>query len=181
MKFKSLMLSMVVILLAAFAGAQCDETSMPVSPNAGYATTPYSANYFSATFNGPVTFQDAGRSTDNESSNWSYSSHTNDVYQIILVRKVDHDIPNDMTSAEFYRNDDQEAGEQTGSRSSGNWCGHPYTYSYHEFEKDGVLLKERTRYIIVNSRTVIFISQYAKADYNDRDQWLDFEYSLRIK
>jgi len=178
MKIKSLMLAVVVLLLVAFAGAQC---TYPTGPNTGFATTPYDTNYFSATFNGLVTFKEAGRSADNESSNYYYRSSNPNVSQQIMLRTVDHDIQNDMSSAEFYRNDATTPGEDRSNRSAGDWCGHPYTYAFYVFPSNGYELRERVRYIIVNSRTVIFLTQIALNSYDDRNEWLDFEYSLRIK
>ncbi len=182
MKIKSLVFAVIVLLLATFAGAQqCGNTG----PNAGFATTPYSANYFSATFNGPVTFTEAGRSDDNQSSNYTYLSKNANVVQLVTVRIVDHDIPPDQTSADFYANDDRTPGEDTSYRKTGTWCSDhgdvPYTYTFHVYTRNGSELRKRTRNIIVNSRTVIFLEQIALNSYDDRNEWLDFEYSLRIK
>ena len=42
-------------------------------------------------------------------------------------------------------------------------------------------MQQRARYIIVSSREVIIITQTSPTSDADRNQWLDFENSLRIK
>lgn len=164
-------------LLATLACAQ-----YPTGPNTGKQTTPVSNQYFSVTFNGSI-ITDTSRSTDNQSSNYAYASMDHDVIQIVIVRFVDHDIAADYTSSDFYANDDTTGGPGAviDTRSQDTWEGHPFTYTRRLYTDKGVQTSKRTRYIIVNSREVIFVEQIAPAAYADHDEWLDFEYSLRIK
>ena len=182
MKFFSSILAVLVLSLASLA-----QVTYPEGPNTGKANTPFSTAQFSATFNGPVEAQAASRSAQNTSTDHSYISTGNDfkdtsVGQKITVRFVDHDIAVDYTSSDFYANDDSTGGTvDTANTSNGVWEGHPYTYTYRTFTLNGVQLTKRSRYIIVNAREVIFVQQISLVGYEDRDQWLDFEYSLRIK
>jgi hypothetical protein len=184
MKMKPLVLAATFLLLSVFAAAQCgvDEQNLQTSgPNTGLANTLYSTDYFSVIFNGPVTAE-AFRSTDNRSTNYVYSSSNANVVQMVNVRILDGDIPNDRSSAEFYANDDRTPGEDLSSRTDSYfWCGHPYVYTTHVYPLNGRDMRERSRIIIVNSRTVIFLVQIAPDSYSDHDEWLDFEYSLRTK
>ena len=181
MRIKAIFFTLVLSLLAIVGIATA-------SPN--FQTTPYSTNNFSATFNGPVTADPMQRSTDGQSSNYAYYSfnETTGVGQIVIVRFVDHDISVDYTSSDFYANDDTTGGVIT-NRSTTTYQGHPLTYTRHGYTEDGVQLSKRTRFIIVNSREVIFLEQIAPfVDYDqfptldgDKPQWVEFEDSLNIK
>jgi hypothetical protein len=173
--------SFIAVILALASSMVAAQINYPVNPNpSGLQTTPYSTSTFSATFNGPVKVLDSYRSEDNQSSNTVYSSVNENAAQIIIVRFIDHDIAVNQESADFYADDDRVGGTIT-NRSTGSWEGHIYTYTMHHYVKDGYALTQRCRYIIVNSREVIFIEQISSEDYNDQNEWLDFEYSLRIK
>ena len=175
---KSSLLAAIVLLFSAVASAQ--GYTYPVNPNpSGKQTTPFSNAQFSATFNGPVS-TDTFRSKSDTSSNTVYGSTNHNVDQVVIVRFVDHDIAVDHTSSDFYADDDRTGGT-VANRSSDVWEDHPFTYTARDFTLDGVDYTERTRFIIVNSREVIFISQTRLRDYDDKNEWLDFEYSLRIK
>jgi hypothetical protein len=151
----------------------------PTSPNTGKANTPYSVATFSATFNGAVAVR---TQTNTTSSDVIYTSNNGTVAQLIAVRTVDHDIAVDYTSSDFYANDDRTGGTVDTANTAHNvWEGHPFTYTFRNFMYEDVNLSKRSRYIIVNSREVIFVEQVSAANYADRDEWLDFEYSLRIK
>jgi len=169
--FRSLLLAVAVALFSAFAAAQ--------TRNTAFQTTPYFNNYFSATFNGTVE-ANSSRSDNGQSTNYIYESTNHGVTQVVVVRIVDHDIAVDYTSSDFYANDDRTGGtvDQT---SRDHWQGHPFTYTFRHYQREGNDLGKRTRFIIVNSRTVIFIYQIAAYSYDDRPEWLDFEYSLSIK
>jgi len=176
---KSLSVSLfaAILLLSVFAAAQI---TYPVGPNTGFQTTPYSAPAFSVTFNEPVsvkTFQ----STVGTSTNTLYSSFSHGVYQSVTVRTVDHDIAVDYSSSTFYANENTFGTEDMAYRSTDVWEGHPFTYSRRSNTENGTTHYQRMRYIIVNSRTAIFITQMSSEDYDDRPEWLDFEYSLRIR
>ena len=174
--FRNTLAVLFLMVAASFA-----QWTYPTGPNAGKATTPFDGAYFSATFNGTPSVK-TYRSADNESSNTVYSSMTDTVAEIVTVRIIDHDIAVNYTSSDFYANDDRTGGTLDNDSTTRNvWCGLPYTYTFRNFELDGVKLVKRSRYIIVNSREVIFIQQIAVASYEDRPEWLDFEYSLRIK
>lgn len=171
----------VAVILALASSMVIAQTDYPVNPNpTGLQTTPYSTPNFSAIFNGTVKVSGVERSEDNQSSNTVYSSLNNYSLQTIIVRFIDHDIAVNQASADFYADDDRVGGTIT-NRSTGTWEGHIYTYTMHHYVKDGYSLTQRCRYIIVNSREVIFLEQISSEDYADHDEWLDFEYSLRIK
>lgn len=174
---KSLLSVAIVLMLAVVAVGQIQ---YPVNPTpSGFQTTPYANNYFSATFNGVVTAGDGVR-TDT-STNYMYSSSSHNVTQVVWVRIIDHDIPVNQASADFYANEDKVGGVIT-DRSQNVWEGHPFTYTRHEYtNSSGVQMAQRARYIIVGPREAIFIMQIVPASYEDRNEWLDFEYSLRIR
>lgn len=173
----------VILMLAVLLSSLAMANDYPVNPNpAGQQTTTFSNNYFSATFNGPVT-DETKRNSGNTSTNYLFKSGpgTNGVYQIVDVRIVDHDIAADLSSSNFYADSDTGLGPVT-DRSTNVWEGHPFTYTRRVKTYDGEEYETRTRYIIVSSRVVIFIQQFAPTslDTNQRE-WFDFEYSLRIK
>lgn len=176
MRFKAALYSMFLALFL-FAGIALAQT--------GLQTTPYATNYFSATFDGPVDVQGPVRSEDNQSTNYIYLSSSMTASQRIVVRFVDHDIAVDFTSSDFYANDDTVGGVIT-NRSQDYYQGHPFTYTRHHYTYNGVEMSKRTRYIIVNSREVIFVEQFApfvEGPYGtgDQPQWFDFEGTLNIK
>lgn len=176
MRLKGMFL-MFVFSLLAFAGIAAAGT--------GLQTTSYSTRAFTAVFNGAVTADDAQRSTDNQSTNYVYTSYSdaNTVGQAVIVRFVDHDIDVNYTSSDFYANDDSSTGTVSNT-SQGTYQGHPFTYTARKWNDGGVALIKRTRFIIVNSREVIFIIQIApdtNNSYGDQPQWFDFESSLDIK
>jgi hypothetical protein len=152
----------------------------PASPNTGAATTPYATNVFSATFNGPVEVQEASRNAANTSTDYTYESNNGRVLQVVTVRVIDHAIAVDYTSSDFYVNDMTGCNSKT-DVSRGTWDNRPYTYVFCTTTSGAYTVTIRVRYIIVNSTTVLMIKQGALESDNDRDQWLDFEYSLRIK
>lgn len=176
MKLKAMFVTFVFSLLA-FAGIALAST--------GLQTTPFETPQFSATFNNTVTLEPASRSKDNQSTNYVYTSYsdTNTTGQAVIVRFVDHDIDVNYTSSDFYANDDTSTGTVSNT-SNGTYQGHPFTYTARKWNESGVDLIKRTRFIIVNSREVIFIIQIApdtNNSYGDREQWMDFENSLNIK
>jgi len=162
-------------MLSAFALAQ-----YPVGPNTGFQTTSFSNSYFSAVFNGAVEAAAGQRNSANTSTTYVYSSSNANVSQSVLVRIVDQNIAVDTTSSDFYANSDNTGGEIR-TTSHDVWEGHPFTYTFRVFTSGGVEYSRRTRIIVVNSREVIFISQTVLNTYDDQNEWLDFEYSLRIK
>ena len=178
MKIKAIV-SMLVLSLLAFVGFAL--------ANTGLQTTPYSNSYFSATFNAPVSVDSPARNGSNTSTDYAVYSNTPTVGQIVTARVIDHDIPVDQSSSDFYANDDTTGGTIT-NRSVNTYQGHPFTYTRRIYTEDGVRLSKRTRYIIVNSREVIFIVEIAPigvagdaGDLAEQQQWFDFEDSLNIK
>jgi hypothetical protein len=177
MKIKALFLALAfsVLAIAGMAGAGT------------FQNTPYSTNSFSATFNANVTADAPVASDDNQSTNYSFWSYnpTQTVGQLVIVRIVNHDIPVDLTSSDFYADDDRTGGTIT-NRSTGEYQGHPFTYTRRDYVDNGVELSKRTRFIIVNSREVIFIMQIAPftdgpVGSGDQPQWFEFEDSLSIR
>lgn len=184
MKIKGMFLALAfsVLALAGMAAA-----------NTGLQTTSYSTNNFSATFNGPVTANAPKRNAANTSTDYSYYSFdaVTQVGQIIIVRFIDHDIAVSTESSEFYANDDTTPGPIT-NRSTDTYQGHPLSYTRRKDTEYDTPISLRTRYIIVNSREVIFVKQLAPfVDYTtlpnggvglgDQPQWFDFEDSLVIR
>jgi hypothetical protein len=162
-RFYSLWLAAIGFLLSVTAFAQ--------------QSTPYSTPNFSATFNNAVT---TDTSSQTNSVSYSYKSVTESVAQTVTVRIVDHDIAVSHESSNFYANDDRTGGTMSDVKQDYSQ-GHPFTYSCHTYDFSGVRLTKRTRFIIVNARTVIFISQISAAAYNDTAEWTAFENSLIIK
>lgn len=175
----AILLLLVVSLFAGSAFAQC---TYPVNPTpANTQTTPFSNNYFSLTFNGPVTTDAPDRNAANTSTTYSYSSFSNGVYQAAHLRIIDHDIAVDYTSSDFYADDDRTGGTIE-NRSKDSWCGHPFTYTGRKVVNEkGETYFVRTRYIIVSARAVLFLVQVSSYSAADQPEWMDFEYSLRIK
>jgi len=175
--FKSTVLS-IALLFASVALAQ-----YPTSPNTGKQTTQFNSNQFSALFNGPVTVSGLEQNTAKTSQYRIYSSTgDNGVVQVVELRyiTVNGNIPVDYTSSDFYANEFVGDGiEDVNNRSQNVWEGHPFTYTFiTSADKKTVT---RSRFIIVNGKEALFIMQISPISANDRDQWLDFEYSLRIK
>ena len=170
-------LSMIVLALALSVSALAQ---YPASPNTGAATTPFATNVFSATFNGPVTTGSAVRNSTDTSTDVTYVSYTSLIAQGVVVRSIDHAIAVDYTSSDFYVND-LTGCDTKANISQGSWDNRPYTYVFCTYTAGGQTYTLRVRFIIVNSTTVLFIKQLALEADNDRDQWLDFEYSLRIR
>jgi hypothetical protein len=161
-RFYSLWLAAIGLLLSGAAFAE---------------STPYSTPNFSATFNGTVA---TGTNTQTNSVSYTYLSSANDVAQKVTVRIVDHDIAVSHESSNFYVNDDRTGGTMSDVKQD-YYQGHPFTYSCHTYDYNGVRLTKRARFIIVNARTVIFIEQFSAAAYNDTPEWTAFENSLIIK
>ena len=172
-KFLSSLFLALVLSVSALA-------QYPASPNTGSATTPYATNVFSITFNGPVSITNVGRNAENTSNDIVYSSDNGTIFQFVTLRIIDHTIPVDFTSSNFYVEHQSGCDTKT-DLSQGTWDNRPYSYSFCTFTMDGQKYTLRTRYIIVNPTTVLMVKQAAKENDNDRDQWLDFEYSLRIR
>jgi len=182
MKIKAIVLTLVLSLLAIFGIAKA-------SPN--FQTQTYSTSTFSATFNGPVTASSTQHATNTD---YNYFSSSNGVMQMITVRFINHDIAVDQTSADFYANDDASGGSgSTGgevtNRSIDSYQGHVFTYTRRHSFADGIDYAKRTRFIIVNSREMMFVTQVVPFEdlsgpvvgNGDQPQWIEFEDSLNIK
>jgi hypothetical protein len=143
------------------------------------AQTPFSNDYFSATFNGPVSTGSARQAT---STTTAWYSGNNGVYQYVVVRVVDHDIAVNQTSADFYADTDTASGGAIENRSTDTWEGHPVTYTGRKYtDPQGFVMFKRARFIIENSRTVISIQQFALYSLDDKDQWQNFVSSLKTR
>ena len=147
----------------------------------------YSTPVFSATFNGDVKVETFRNSTN---SNTAYSSFSNGITELVVVRTVDHDIDVNTTSSQFYRANTTGATLVDKFNSDGEYQGHPYSYGLFEYTDSGIAFTERERIIIVNSRTVIFIKMIMTAEKasnepntpgNALQVWQDFENTLNIK
>jgi hypothetical protein len=164
MKLKSILLVATLFVLSAFAGAQN-----------------FSNNYFSATFAGPVTVDNVRRNNENTSSEYVYEASTNNVYQTIDVRLVDHDIPVGLSSTEWYANDQdaqmakQFPGAVEVNRSNGVYQGHPFTYICIRYTYEGTEYTQRRRMIYISQREVYFITQTSRMSYDDNADFATLE------
>jgi hypothetical protein len=150
----------------------------------------FTTSAFSANFNGAVS-TDTFRSKANTSNNVQYGSFANGITETVIVRTVDHDIPVDLSSSQFYRSNTTDLVLVTKYNSDGTYQGHPYSYGYFTYTNDNVNYVVQERIIIVNSRTAIFISmtmteaQHAETpnvpNTSTIQVWQDFENSLDIK
>ena len=138
---------------------------------------PYSTNRFTAVFNGPVAVDTYSNPTN---TNARYISSTNDVAQSVTVRIVDHDIAVDYTSSDYYV-ENQTGCESKNFLSKGTWQGNPFSYDFCTYTNATGTWTTRTRFIIVNSREVIFIQQSSLASYDDMAEWSSFEATLEIR
>ena len=143
-------------------------------------TVPYSVPQFSATFNNgvAVTTYRAPTSTNTE----YFSTDSRGVTQDIVVRFVDHDIPVDYSSSDYYLNHDTFGGALS-NVTRGTYQGRVFTYGFFDKAPDGNggFQSDRIRFIIVNSREVIMISQIAPEAVDDQQEWFAFEDSLNIR
>lgn len=165
MKLKSMLLAASMLVLTAFAVAQT-----------------FSNNYFDANFVGAVT-SSTQRNDANTSTNYFYNASDANVYQTIDVRLVDHDIPVDYSSTNFYADADaRRSGVEVMSRSTGVYQGHPFTYLCIKYTNaSGQVLTERNRYIVVGPREAYFVTQTSLASYDDNAEFNTLENSLNIK
>jgi hypothetical protein len=180
---RSIALSLFVLTLAVAVMAQSTPQQITYSTpqQTTYSTprpTTYSNSYFSATFEGPVK-DDIERNPSGKSTNHTYEFCCTNVDQEVIVRTLDSDIPVNFSSSNFYANDDNTGGIT--STTTGNYQGHPFTYSLRRFTRDGKEISKRERFIIVNPRVVMFISQAALWNYDDSNEWSNFVTSLDIK
>ena len=170
MKFLKLLLIVVVLTLpSAIAVAQ---------------STPYSTDVFSATFNGPVSIEAASRNLQNTSTTTYFNSANNKVSEAVCLRTVDHDIDVNLASLDFYANGAASKGFVQDERQYRNFNGHIGVYvDLHKIEVDKSVIRRRSWYIIVNSRTVIiaFAEAPAAQDEGGLPDWTTLTNSLVIK
>jgi len=151
MKTKSLMF-VAVLLLSAFAVAQ---------------STPYSNKVFSATFVGPVTETAADRNMQNTSTSVFYNAAANGVYQSVSIRTVDHDIPVDQSSLDFYADGAAKNGYVQDDRKNVSLQGHIGIYiNLHNTDITGTT-RRRVWYIIVSPRQVLALMTEGDATVDD--------------
>jgi hypothetical protein len=153
----------------------------------GMSQTNFSAPRFSASFNGAVETSKAARNTNNTSTSVQYTSTSGNVLESVTVRTIDHDIAVDSTSSQFYRANDTTGTLFPASSSDGTYQGHPYSYGCAHFESNGITFWSMTRYIIVDSRTAIFITLIVPendvqlSNNETLPEWVRFENSLSIQ
>ena len=174
-------ITVVALLLTAVAVAQSD----------------YSTADFSATFNGQVEVSGPTRNTANTSTYVSYSSHDSQgIEEFVEVRTIDHDIPVDLTSTRFYRNQVSTSANATeellaDKNSDGDYQGHPYSYGCYRLKfQSGGDYYHLARYIVVSPRKEIsiemliptsIINNIATDPNGAYTIWREFEYTLNIK
>jgi len=130
------------------------------------------------------------RNDANTSTRTVYTVIGNEAVEQVVVVKVDHDIPVDYTSSDFYRDADVNTGETltTNRNNKGLYQGHPYSYGCYTSTVNGVDVIRFSRFIIVNSRTAIFIvlampnsDNAPKTPTGAFQAWQDFENTLNIQ
>jgi hypothetical protein len=153
MKKNSVVLVLVVLFLAAFAGAQ---------------STPYSTNVFSATFNSSVSVKQSG-TTGGTSTNVFYLSNSASVPQVVGVRTINPPgIDVNQASLNVYAADALKGGKIQDDRKDALIQGHISTYiNAHYTDEANILTRRRSLTIILNARTVILIMQEAGASSDD--------------
>jgi flavin-dependent dehydrogenase len=162
---KSLMLTIALFVLSAVSMAQ----------------TPFSNNYFDATFAGGPVVATTSLNDARTSTNYIYTSDSANVEETVLVRLIDHDIEVSLASSNFYADLDNARGAVM-ARSTGTWQGCPFTYTFVKvIGADGVAYSVRHRYIIVGPREAYFITQASLMTFEDQAVWEAFEGSLNIK
>jgi hypothetical protein len=172
-RFKLVLSATVVLLLAAFAGAQ---------------STTYSTANFSATFLGPVRASSPDRNVQNTSTSQYYSSVHNGVEETVSDRTVDHDIPVDQSSLDFYaggalKDADDDKGKVLDDRQYSTFQGHISVCVNLHFTEQGVVQRRRVCYILAGPRHVFALWQQAAASQDDGGlaDWTTFTRSLVIK
>src|ERR1700683_2381695 len=143
--------------------------------------TPYSTANFSAVFNNTVTADAPVQNTRSVAN--AYTSNDGTHFEMVTFRVVDHDIPVDYTSSDFYANNSQNGGWVIDPTVTTEklYQGHPFTYTYMTKTVYGIQYALRSRYIIVNSREAIFIQMSSPAADSNYDYWENFENTLSIK
>jgi len=173
--FKALFVALVAFALSTVASAQSTGT-----------LTSFDNQYFSATFlNGPITADAPSRNNENTSTDYTYWSETPAIWESVVVRIIDHDIPVGFTATDFYA--DAQASRATSdggtvvNRSTTWYQGHPVTYINTSFVENGLTYWVRARYIVINAREAIFIKMISLQADSNQQEWERFESSLTIK
>jgi hypothetical protein len=163
---KSLILIAATFLLSAVSMAQ----------------TSYNNNYFGVSFSGGAVTTATAPNDARTSMNYDYISENSNVRQVVDVRLIDHDINVDLSSSNFYADQDNARGVVV-SRSTGTYQGHPFTYTFTKITPtDGTApYSVRRRYIIVGPRETIWIMQTSLMTFDDQALWENFENTLNIK
>jgi hypothetical protein len=177
---KALLLTAVVPLLAAFAGAQvpCRPTATsPCSP--GQTPTPYSTPQFSATFNSPVeTWSEPN--VQKTSMDVFYASKANGIEQTVAYRTINGEIDVDTASLDFYVKALTKTGQTLKSRQDGTHHGH--IFAYFEVESADKPPRLRRNWLIIqNSHTVFILMQSTVEGADDSEEWNAFSKSFAIK
>jgi hypothetical protein len=177
---KSLLLTVVVLLLAAFAAAQapCRPTAANPCPHEP-TPTPYSTAQFSVTFNGPVeTWSEPN--TQKTSVDIFYASKANGIEQTVAYRTVQGEIDVDTASLDFYVKQSMKKGETLKSRQDGTHHGHIFAYVEVKTTDEPPRLR-RMWFTIQNSHTVFVLMQSTLEGNDDSSEWNAFTNSFAIK
>jgi hypothetical protein len=169
---------MSLLLVAALAGSAMAAT--------------YTTKDFSVNFVGEVAVNGPANNTENTSITTFYSSSNETELDMVSVRFVNHDIPADTTSSDFYATETLARICPTNVatcrmllefESRSTYQGHPYTYVVTEITdtETSVVFWVRTRYIIVNSREATFIDRMTTKANSDQESSGAFLNSLDIK
>ena len=126
-------------------------------------STPYSNKTFSATFVGPVTESAPDRNTQNTSTSVFYNASVNGVFQTVSMRTVDHDIPVDQSSLDFYATGAAKNGYSEDDRKNETLQGHIGIYvNQHNGNS-----RRRVWYVLVDSRHVLALMTEGSANVDD--------------
>jgi hypothetical protein len=176
---KAVVLTVVILLLAAFTGAQvpCRPTATSPCPPAP-TPTPYSTAQFSATFNGPVeTWTEPN--VQKTSVDVFYASKANRIEQTVAFRTIGGEIDVDTASLDFYVKALTKKGETLKSRQDGTHHGH--IFAYFEVESTDQPPRIRKTWLIIqNSHTVFVLIQSTNEGVDDSDEWNAFTKSFVI-
>jgi hypothetical protein len=145
----------------------------------------YSTPVFSATFNCPVMVDGPDPQYDSDGSPlgtstgyWCGSIGPGLSMETIRVTRFDRDIAVDFLYADPDHKQMNE--ERWVDTSKGYYQGHPFTYVKAEFTGNDQLRWRRSKLIVVNARTTIWILMDAPVHLSDDKTWEDFANSLVI-
>jgi len=152
------------------------------------ASEQYSTPVFSATFGCSVKVNSPDPQHDKDGKTvigtstgyWCGSSNPGLTLETINVTKFNRGIAVDFSYSESYQKDMNEDDDLL-DVSNGYYQGHPFTYVKAEFTGDGQRRWRRSKLIVVDSRTTIWIMMDAPVELSSDKNWENFANGLVIK